>query len=223
MKVYKKVSLSVLSLLAAFSITSSVSAATSNATITFTPGAGAPEVLDPENPENPYEPTDPTDTGTGETGPLTLDYVSSINFGENEIKTTAQKYQSSTLRPFIQVTDRRGTGEGWNVTAQMSNFTVDEQVTLPGSLLTLSNGSVISTSKSDAPVPNNPVELNPGGTEVKIVTADQNAGLGSWITRWLAGNTESNENVTLEVPAGMATQGNHTAVITWTLTAGPGQ
>src|SRR5690625_7449505 len=63
-----------------------VSEGESDANIEFTPGTGAPEVVDPTNPEQPYEPdpTDPTDTGdepTGETGTLTLSDVSLYSIG----------------------------------------------------------------------------------------------------------------------------------------------
>lgn len=210
-----------------------VSNGESDAEIEFTPGTGAPEVVDPTNPEEPYEPdpTDPTDPQnppTGETGPLTLDYVSSIDFGENEIVSNTEIYESSTLRPFIQVTDRRGTGEGWTVTASASAFeaTVDEETkeTLPGSVITFANGEVISTSTSEAPNPVEQVVLETGGDAAEVVTASVDSGLGSWVNRWFPSEeTPTNDNVTLEVPAGAATAGQHTATIAWTLTDAPGQ
>lgn len=214
---------------AAFSFAASASAADSNANITFTPGEGAPPVVDPTDPTLPYEPdpadpTEPQDPPTGETGPLTLDYVSTVDFGEQPIESSTQIYESMTLRPFIQVTDRRGTGEGWNVTAQASSFTSEGEETLPGSVLSFLNGEAVSTSTSAAPTPNPSVVLNAGGSAVNVVTAGEDEGLGSWITRWFptTGDT-TNDNVMLEVPAGAATAGDHTAVITWTLTAAPGQ
>lgn len=91
-----------------------VSAATSNATITFTLPSDAPPVLDPTDPTDPYDPGDgdPNDPPTGETGALTLDYVSSLDFGTHEIDLEQKVYESTILRPFIQVTDRRATGAG---------------------------------------------------------------------------------------------------------------
>ena len=207
-----------------------VSNGDSEAEIEFTPGTGAPEVIDPTDPEEPYEPgpNDPEDPPTGETGPLTLDFVSSVDFGENEIVSNAQIYESSTLRPFIQVTDRRGTGEGWSVTASASEFeaTVDEETkeTLPGSVITFANGEVVSTSTSEAPNPVEQVVLRTGGDAAEVVTASVDSGLGSWVNRWFPSEEAStNDNVTLEVPAGAATAGQHTATIAWTLTDAPGQ
>src|SRR5690606_13157126 len=62
----------------------------SEATINFSVGDTSPPVLDPTDPTIPYEPdpsdpTDPQDEPTGNTGPLTLDYVSSVHFGNQVI------------------------------------------------------------------------------------------------------------------------------------------
>lgn len=237
-KIKRIVSFTIIGALAVLGLAQSVEAADSDAIIEFIPAGDdtpAPPVLDPTDPEEEYDyesevPGDPQDEPTGETGPLTLDYVSSINFGENPIEGGNVTYESTTLRPFIQVTDRRGTGEGWNVTAQAASFSteIDENTrenTLPGSFITFNNGDVISPSTLEtleAPVLQEPIELIMGGEASEVVTAAPNTGLGSWITRWFPTNeTGTNNNVTLEVPAGAATTGTHTATITWTLTSGP--
>ncbi len=210
-----------------------VSRGESEVKIEFIPGEDTPKVVDPTDPEQPYEPdpedeTDPQDPPTGETGPLTLDYVSSVNFGENKIVSNTQIYESSTLRPFIQVTDRRGSGEGWEVTAAASGFEVVEgeetKETLLGSIITFTNGEVVSTSTSEVPIPAQEVELATDGDAARVVTASVDTGLGSWVNRWFPSeDADANDNVTLEVPAGAATTGSHTATIAWTLTDAPGQ
>lgn len=237
-KIKKITSFTLATLIAFFGFTTvvgaeEVSSGQSDAKIEFTPGNDAPDVVDPTDPEelydpDPTDPSDPQDPPTGETGPLTLDYVSSIDFGENEIESNSQIYESSTLRPFIQVTDRRGTSEGWSVTASASAFeaTVDEEIkeTLPGTVITFSNGEVVSTSTSEAPTPSDQVVLATGGDAAEVVTASVDTGLGSWINRWFPSEeTVANDHVTLEVPSGAATIGQHTATIAWTLTDAPGQ
>ena len=207
--------------------------ADSKATIQFKEGTDIPGIVDPTDPEIPWVPVgpgDPIDPPTGEKGPLTLDHVSSVAFGEHEIEGTNAVYESTILRPFIQVSDRRGTGAGWNVTATVSEFeTVVEDVTkstLKGFKLNFSNGSVISTSNSLEPTPSNNVELIANGDAVNVVTAGVDAGLGTWVNRWFptAGAEEGlNDSVTLEVPAGAATLGAHTATVTWSLSDAPGQ
>jgi hypothetical protein len=151
-------------------------------------------------------------------GILTLDEVSSIDFGANEVSSDTEIYQTTTEDPFIQVTDNRGSGAGWSVAAQMGNFTKDtETTTLLGSKVKLMNGVMTSLGSSEAPAPNQAVELIAGGASVNVVNASSNTGMGTWVDNW------SQSDVTLEVLGGTATTGNHTAVITWTLTDAPGQ
>ena len=218
-----------------------VSSGRSNATIVFIASDDAPTVVDPTDPTIPYEPTgptDPQDKPTGNKGALTLDYVSSVDFGEHEIDGQTKKYESTILRPFIQVTDRRGTGEGWAVTAAVSNFEkqvvkepgetreteeVETQETLFGSVISFKNGTVISPGNSEAPHPYHNIELYTGGDAAWVIWAESDTGLGSWVNRWFPSEGAAlNDNVTLEVPGGAATLGGHTAEITWTLISAPG-
>lgn len=153
--------------------------------------------------------------GTGEGGPLTLDYVSSFEFAVQEVSGSDEIYQTTTLDPYIQITDRRGTGAGWNVIAQVSNFMRGTEVSLPGAVITLNNGTAEGNIYSSEPVPQRPVVLNPGGEASKVIIAGENAGMGTWKNKW------SPTNVTLDIPAGSATVGNHTSTITWTLQDAP--
>lgn len=206
------------------------STGSSNASIQFTQGSGPVAPVDPTDPTNPLfppGPTDPTDPPTGNTGSLTLDYVSSVQFGSNEISTTTQVYSSKSKKGFIQVSDRRGTGDGWTVTAKASKFSNGTTDTLPGSVLTFKNGEVVSTSTSQSPIPEQTITLNTDGSSIsKIVSAKSGSGLGTWVTRWLGQEPEviegENNKITLTIPAGSATVGNHEATITWTLTDAPG-
>lgn len=233
MQFKRMMSFMLIALLSVSLVSPSAIAADSEASINFTPGDGSPDVLDPTNPEDEYTPdpedeSDPQDAPTGESGPLTLDYVSSVAFGEQSIEAGTVTYDSTTLRPFVQVTDRRGTGSGWDVTASMSDFTDGEETTLPGATLTLSNGTVISNSvnpedeDTPRPTPEGEIVLGADETPATVVTADEGEGLGSWITRWFSSEDETlNDNVTLTIPAGSATTGEHTATITWNLEAVP--
>ncbi|WP_313468266.1 WxL domain-containing protein [Carnobacterium sp.] len=231
MKNKKLVSLALIGLFFIGGLSQSVTAAESEATVNFIPaGEDSPAVLDPTTPETSYTPGpgDPDGVTTGEAGPLTLDFVSNIEFDDHEISAVSEVYNSITLRPFIQVTDRRGTGGGWTVTATASSFTTGTTPTpsLQGSTITLSNASLISNNTTTAPSTlNDSIVLETdGATSAIVVEAAQDEGLGSWITRWFdpaeTAATE-NSNVTLTVPGGVATQGTHTATITWLLEAAP--
>ena len=202
----------------------------SKASIQFLPGTGPVNPVDPEDPSTPLDPTDPnnpTDPGTGNDGALTLDYVSSIDFGSHEVSSNTEVYSSTSKKPFIQVTDRRGTGAGWTVTASASQFTNGSAQTLQGAVLTFKNAEEVSTTLYGAPTPETTVTLNADGTSSsKVVSAKVNTGLGTWVNRWFGATPNDtaslNNNVTLTVPAGSATVGSHEATITWTLTDAPG-
>ncbi|WP_088072364.1 WxL domain-containing protein [Gottfriedia luciferensis] len=234
MKFSKIVAIGVVSVVSTVGAHSTFAAETSKGSskvgVEFIAGSGPVTPVDPVDPEKPLDPgpTDPTDPPTGETGPLTLDYVSSVHFGTKEISSNNQVYFSKSKKPFIQVTDRRGTGEGWKVTAKASKFSNGSYESLPGAVISFKNGTVASASNGNAPTPSQSITLNAdGSTASTVVTAAPNSGLGTWLTRWLGPNPNvndgaENENVTLTIPGGSATVGNHEATITWTLTDAPG-
>ncbi|EDO1366726.1 WxL domain-containing protein [Listeria monocytogenes] len=213
----------------AFAITSE---GDSKATVKFKAGAGVVNPVDPENPTKPIDPLDPsnpTDPGTGNTGSLTLDYVSSVNFGEQEVSSTEQSYSSTSRKPFIQISDRRGTGAGWKVTATATAFqNEDGTASLSGATLSFKNGETASASTTaTTPTAAQTVELPTDGTSiVSVVSAKASEGMGTWINRWFGATPNDtaslNDNVKLTIPAGSATLGDHEATITWTLSDAPG-
>ncbi|XZF74789.1 WxL domain-containing protein [Bacillus sp. AL-1R] len=236
MKVSKIVAIGVVSIstivgAANTSFAAVASQANSKAGVTFKEGSSPINPVDPTDPTTPLEPTDPTNPTnppTGESGPLTLDYVSSVQFGSKEISISNEVYSSTSKKPFIQVSDRRGTGAGWKVTAKASRFSNGISETLPGAVLTFKNGSVATPGIGTSPTPAQTITLNTDGlTESLVVTAEPGTGLGTWLTRWLGPNPNVNDgalnnNVTLQIPGGSATIGNHEAVVTWTLVDAPG-
>ncbi|MFD2829937.1 WxL domain-containing protein [Corticicoccus populi] len=214
-------------------LTANVYAADSNATVEFTAPTDSVDPVDPEDPSQPGDVDEDDGNITGETGPFTLDYVSHIDFGSHEISPSSQVYNSTTERPYIQVSDRRGTGEGWNVTASASTFNDGSDPSLPGSVISFADGDAISASTTDGPTVNGSIDLATGGDAVQVASAEAREsgaalntaeGLGTWVVRWLSEDTtDTNEKVSLNVPEASATEGNHTSTITWTLTSGPGQ
>lgn len=205
----------------------------SEATITFTTPDDSVAPVNPRNPEEEY-PGDAASDGnvTGQSGPLTLDYISNISFPTKDISTGEMTYNSETNEPFIQISDRRGTGGGWNVQATAESFTdLDGNPTLPGAIITFTNGAMDSSSTTPAPSDvNESIVLNTNGDSDDVVSAaaredgaalNTAEGLGTWIMAWLNDEGE-NENVKLYVPESTTTAGTHTATINWTLTDGPG-
>lgn len=204
----------------------------SKASVNFKVGTGMVNPVDPTDPANPLDPLDPsnpTDPGTGNTGPLTLDYVSSVAFGEQEVSSNEQTYSSTSRKPFIQVSDRRGTGKGWSVTATASGFqNEDNAASLAGATLSFQNGESASASTTTtSPTASKQVDLpTDGASIVKVVSAKETEGMGTWINRWFGATPDDadslNDNVKLTIPGGSATLGSHEATITWTLSDAPG-
>ncbi|TDM14935.1 WxL domain-containing protein [Macrococcus bovicus] len=168
-----------------------------------------------------------TGTITNQTGSLTLDYVTHLDFGVHTIDTARHVYNTTTNQPYIQVSDRRGSGEGWNVTAELGRFNDGKADTLPGAAINLSNGAAKSSATTSQPIPEDNIELVSGQGAQPVVKAAAKTGeistaegLGTWTVDWLSSNPE-NEKVTLTVPEGAASPGTHTATITWTLGATP--
>lgn len=193
---------------------------TSDATVEFTQpdeDSAPPGILGPDG-EDTETPDQETGDVTGSTGPLTIDYVSNFDFGDHEISVAEQTYTlESPEEPYVQVSDRRGTGAGWNLTVQASAFQNGEQgSSLPGATLSF-NGGLVRTNLDDMTAPQTQgVTLLTGGDAQTVTTAEQGAGLGSWVTVW------ERENVQLTVPQAAASPGEHTSTLTWTLSDAPG-
>lgn len=197
-----------------------VTPATSTADVTFEANDDKTTPVDPTDPSKPVDPskpTDPADTpnpGTGNMGPLSIDYVSNLKFGTQKIKDSA--YFSTNTNPYIQITDKRGTGAGWVASAAISDFTGTKDskpVTLAGAELTLNNGLVKTATTNAAVAPTTDKKITLGKTNTAIMTAAKDAGQGTWLNVF-----GGKEDVALSVPAGNITSGvTYNATITWTL------
>lgn len=232
MKLNKKIlSLVAISSLGFLSVIPSANALTSEANVNFTEPTTLPDIVDPDDPSTPLEP-EPAPGGNVNTEPgsLTLDYVSHLEFGSHALSPRAQTYYAQNEKtPFAQVTDVRGTGAGWRLTASLSNFTDGTDDSLEGATITLLNdaGDIVTTPdnfNAAAPTLTNEITLNSSTNDTQLVTnALANTGKGTWVTRWQDNDTETdyNQSVALNVPAAVATEGAHTATITWELSNAP--
>lgn len=202
-KVKHKVTLSLLLLL--LSVTPMTSLATEmplDGEVHFLEGNELPEIIEPGG-EQPIKPFPPAQPGT--TGPLSIDFVSSFKFGTHEITTVDESYSAIAqevidqhgthhfMNNFLQVTDQRGTGSGWDLTVcQEAPLSSEEEVDYPvleGSFLKLTEpiikakASQKMTVTKKAPTSNKEVIITPK-VETLVLTADQGAGLGTWSTQW---------------------------------------
>lgn len=204
----------------------------SKATVTFKENKGVPSLINPDEPGESFE----GGGGTNRTGPLSLDNVPVIEFGDdNEISATEKNYSavSKDFSPFVQVTDNRGTGTGWDLAASLSGFSSvgqeadgETKKTLPGAEIILSDGEIVTNgSQSIRPTSGNSndniITLTEDSTA--IMSAGENGGMGSWAMVWSDTDVSSgvNPNIQLKVPGGIAMEDTYTATITWSLTTGP--
>lgn len=203
--------------------------ANSNNTVNFKAGEGdITTPVDPTDPTNPVapspiDPTDPTNPGTGNKGPLSIDYASNIKFGEQKIAGKDMIYSAINKDPFVQVTDTRGTGAGWHLSAKASTFqSADKTKTLKGAELSFKNGEVKATSTNSVSVEPKASDIVFSNTEAQpVFTAKAGEGRGTWLNVWSA-KGEKNDNVQLKVLAGSADANTeYTATILWELADAP--
>ncbi|KAF1299125.1 hypothetical protein BAU15_00325 [Enterococcus sp. JM4C] len=168
--------------------------------------------LDPLNPEpnRPIEPVNPLpgtpETGTG--GNLSIDFASNFQFGQHPVSTKETEFFADPqylvggeARPnFIQITDVRGTGTGWQLTAIQSPFETETKTILRGSVLSFENLSVLSERVSEnGPTLSAPrIEFVPG-EETAIASAGASQGMGTWIIRMGQSEAEAANSVKVDV------------------------
>ncbi|EOW2627329.1 WxL domain-containing protein [Enterococcus faecalis] len=179
------------------------------------------EPTPPVDPTDPEKPNPDPDPGTGNIGPLTIDYVSSIDFGEQEIKEKETIYNAKTEHPYVQVTDRRGTGAGWTLKASIDEFNNEDKTkTLKGAELSLKNGTIKSTSGNVSEKPQG-YDVNLNKDLQVIMQAGTDQGMGTWLDVF-SGAKDNNANIQLKVPAGSAkAKQSYSSVIHWELTDAP--
>lgn len=192
--------------------------------------------LDPEievDPENP--PELPEDQGT-----LSIDFISSFNFGAQTISAQNKRYYAQPQRllnkdatvnetekrpNYIQVSDRRSENErkGWTLAVtQNSQFTDRQDNQLRGARLLLNNQQFASVQENGEPMLQNqdgavliPEQKTP------LVTASDGQGAGTWVYRF-GDEKNAGESVALEVPPTADPRATtYQTSLTWELSAVP--
>lgn len=205
-----------------------------NGTITFEADDSITPPVDPVNPEKPVTPIDPSKPddkpteGTG--GPLSIDFASSFIFGSHKITTETmdyyaglQTFQDSEDGPnYIQITDKRGTQEGWTVSVkQNGQFETRNGDILEGAELSLSAGTTTSVTDqkySPRATLKREVTLSPNGFHYILVSANRGQGMGTWIYKFGNDAEEGRTAVKLNVPGKTVKLAQeYSTTITWTL------
>lgn len=183
---------------------------TSDVQVTFEADEGKTD------PSLPVDPVDPGNDGTGNKGPLSIDFISNIQFGAQKISGGTATYYAKNTNPYVQVTDKRGTGAGWLLTASASEFKGDnkgEEVALKGAILSFKNGIIQASKGNLSTAPKVSDVIFDSITAKTVMIAEKMQGMGTFIDVF-----EGAQDISLEVPSGVAITGvDYNASITWTL------
>lgn len=190
--------------------------------------------IDPTNPD-PDKPITPTDPGheNPSAGPLSIDYVSNIKFGEQKTTGTDATYYASLdkvtdstgkeveVPDFVQVTDKRGSNAGWHLSVTEDTQFKNGNDTLDGALITMKNGTLSTPNDGDAPTASTEINLVPG-TASDVIDATVNKGTGTWLDRFGKDNPAAKQSISMFVPGKTKkVQGEYKTTLTWTLTDSP--
>lgn len=190
-----------------------------------------PLLPDPTKPVVPIDPTNPTGPPAGTGGSLSLDFASGFQFGSQPISTKDKIYYAlpqeytdfdGTKKKgpnYVQVTDIRGTGAGWQLSVkQNGQFQTDEGQQLKGAELRFNNGEMVSNLSSTYAPNANATIIMPLNAEVDVVTANSEQGIGTWLYRFGSDETSGERSIQLNVPGSSVKYAKkYQTSLTWSL------
>lgn len=216
--------------------------ATTNGKVNFTIGGLEGGTLPPTHPEEkpsypikPGEPGEPGGQGLG--GPLSLDFAPGFNFDVHEVSTSDEEYSAKLITDtntndevanFAQVSDRRGTSEGWELSLiQESQFKTADGLELNGAELHLKNStyfSMMPEATAATVTKEQDLKITPQSSSI-LMEANEGKGMGSHTIRFGSmSDGTATDAVTLKVP-GTAIQyadKEYTTNLDWTVNSKPG-
>jgi len=208
------------------SSTTSTGNETTTAKVTLV-GGDTSKPVSPKDPDGsggefPGDNLDPNNKGTGSTGDLTIDYASNLVFDENCYADGIITATATNNRAFVQISDRRYTGDGWQLmltpsvlTGQSDSSKIygDNASIEMGVTKFLASGATVSKYPH---VTTSSTTRLPLGEMAKVGQADAGTGLGTWIYRL---NYDTTEPTKLLVNGSQVSETQtYTGVLTWTLT-----
>lgn len=170
---------------------------------------GGSSIVDPENPEEEGDPGE----GPSTTGPLRIDYVSTLDFGRVRIPSGTRQFQAlghqlkgveGPRGSYLQLTDQRSVSTGWTVQVKQSHQFRDTSTRqeLTGAVLSLDQAWANSSGASESPtVTRETVALNGIGAAYELATAKPGSGQGVWTIAFGASNTNTNNQNNTMTPA----------------------
>lgn len=165
--------------------------------------------------ENDVEITITPGEGEGSVGGLGLDVPSITNFEEITLARTAETYNTGFTGDF-QITDLRGTAEGWVLSVDASQFTdAESDAVIPQGAFTLGAATIDPMGDSaNVTVLNNRTIIDSGGVEV--AEAEVGSGMGLFDLSF-----DEDEALALTVDSNNVKVGTYKSTLTWTLMSTP--
>ncbi|AQY52315.1 hypothetical protein PWEIH_09833 [Listeria weihenstephanensis FSL R9-0317] len=216
-----------------------VGSTTSKGDITFKQDDGTTPTTptDPTDPGKPVTPTDP-DKPTPTTGPLRIDYISNVHFGEQVISGSDTTYKAKYdevltsdgvtkkyVPSYVQVTDNRGSNAGWKLQVSNDQFVAGANE-LTGAVLSFKDARLNSTNTA-RPANFAAVTLSGNSVNQDVINAPEDTGMGVWTNTFgtVTGQDADSENdsVTLAIPGETkkVASSKYVSTLTWTLTDTP--
>lgn len=210
-------------------------------------------VINPVAPEDggpdvEIAPIDPD--GEGNTGPLTIAYAPTMDFGQQVISNQDRTYtmiaEQQPLKDgsgdvpyvsFAQVQDTRGTNEGWDLRVTLSDFENNDvqtrNTTLYGTEIEFTSPTLeyVGNEGNEPAVHAPNLVLSAGGEAQSVLSAETGRGSGTSSVVWgdqmdLNNSTSDivrNEGILLHIPGATAKDAvEYAATLTWELNQSPG-
>lgn len=196
--------------------------------------------VDPLDPELEVEPENKPELPENQ-GQLSIDFISSFNFGSQAISVHEQTYYAQPQRllnedgtvkeneerpNYVQISDRRPDNErsGWQLSVtQNGQFSNRNGHELLGSEIQLSNQQLATAQGGNSPeLQEESMQRILPNTKQILLQADEESGTGTWIYRF--GDAETaDKSVGLYVPKGTNPEAKeYSTTLTWELSSVPG-
>ncbi|MHC5278755.1 WxL domain-containing protein [Listeria kieliensis] len=224
-----------------FSYDTQAASTKSKADVFFLPPDEINKVITP--PKHPCEPSKEADfadenQSTGIKGPLSLDFVPTIQFNAQRGSWSEETYHASLIkmnRPaqkgseevanYVQVTDSRIGASGWTLTLKQNHqFRNENKHELDGTEIKLQNLKLVSAKTSqNEPTAYQNSALDPSGkTNSVLIRAEQGTGTGTWLGLFGDSNEIAATAISVTVPENIVKeQGKYTTSLTWELQDSP--
>jgi hypothetical protein len=152
-------------------------------------------------------------------GELKLNSVPVLDFGTQNISHLEQNYPADSVAPVIEVSDLRGSGNGWELIVSLSPFNLEGSgtATLQAASIQLTNPVVTAANGTVGTPPTaiGNVVLTSDDQPVPVWKANLHEGMGVWNLQW------NPADALLNVKPGTAQEGKSEASLNWSLQSAP--